>query len=98
MGFLMAHLSSVSTPTGGLLKLEIRICESWRTRSMPSSRQILQGVQARGLISISHIPLGEGRVLPNLLERTGPADISLVGHNAVAAMGTNNHLPALGTL
>jgi hypothetical protein len=64
---------------------------------MPSSRQILEGVQARGLISISHIPLGEGRVLPNLLERTGPADISLVGHNAVAAMGTNNHLPAFRT-
>ena len=37
-------------------------------------------------------------MLENLLERTGPADISLVGYHAVAAMSTNNHLPAFGTL
>ncbi len=65
---------------------------------MLSRWQNLEGVEARGLIWSSHTPLGEESVLHNPLERTGPADISLVGHNAVAAMSTNNHLPALGTL
>jgi hypothetical protein len=37
-------------------------------------------------------------VLENPLERAGPADISLVGHHAVAAMSTNNHLAAFRTL
>lgn len=50
---------------------------------MLSHRQILEGAEAR--------------VLHNLLERTGPADISLVGHHTVAAMSTNNHLSAFGT-
>ena len=40
---------------------------------------------------------GTGPILENLLESTGTADISLVGHHAVAAMSTNNHLPAFGT-
>ena len=62
------------------------------------SLQILEGVEARGLIWYSHTPLGEGCVLQNPLYRAGPADISLVGHHAVAAMSTNNHLPAFGTL
>ena len=59
--------------------------------------QILEGVKARGLIWDSHTARGEGGVLENPLERTGPADISLVGHKAVAAMSTNNHLPAFRT-
>lgn len=62
------------------------------------SLQMLEAVEARGLIWDSHTPLGEGSVLENPLERTGPADISLVGHQAVAAMSTNNHLPAFRTL
>ena len=64
---------------------------------MLSRRQMLEGVEARGLIWDSHTPLGEGSVLENPPERTGPADISLVGHNAVAALSTNNHLPAFRT-
>lgn len=59
---------------------------------------MLEGVEAKGLIWYSHTPLGEGSVLQHLLYRAGPADISLVGHHAVAAMSTNNHLPAFRTL
>src|SRR6266699_2178408 len=59
---------------------------------------MLEGVEARGLLWDSHTPLGEGCVLANPLYRTGPTDISLVGHHAVAAMSTNNHLPAFRTL
>ena len=58
---------------------------------------MLEGVEARGLIWYHHTPLGEASVLHNPLERTGPTDISLVGHHAVAAMSTNNHFPAFGT-
>jgi hypothetical protein len=67
MGFLMAHLSSISTPTGVVPQLEIRMRESWRTRSLLSRRQMLEGVEARGLIWYSHTPLGEGSVLENPL-------------------------------
>lgn len=65
---------------------------------MLSHRQMLEEVEARSLIWDSHAPLGEESVLANPLERTGPADISLVGHNTVAAVSTNNHLPAFRTL
>lgn len=67
-------------------------------KSEALSLQILEGVEARGLIWYSHTPLEEESVLQNPLERTGPADISLVGHKAVAALSTNNHLPAFRTL
>jgi len=40
---------------------------------------------------------GTGPILENLLESTGPADISLVGHNTIATMSTNNHLSAFRT-
>ena len=53
---------------------------------------------SKGTHLVQSHPLGEGRVLQKSLYRTGPADISLVGHNAVAAMSTNNHLPAFRTL
>ena len=61
---------------------------------------MVEGVEARGPIWASHTLLGEGKGLEKpleILERTGPADKSLVGHHAVAALSTNNHLPAFGT-
>jgi len=50
------------------------------------------------LLWYSHTSLGEERVLQKSLERTGPADKSLVGHNAVATLSTNNYLPTFRTL
>jgi hypothetical protein len=75
--------------------------EMWLASEKTLSLQMLEGVEARGLIWASHTPLGEGRVLEKpleILERTGSADKSLVGNHAVAAMGTNNHLPTFRTL
>ncbi len=74
--------------------------EMWLVSEKTLSLQMVEGVEARGLIWASHAPLGEGKVLEKpleILERTGPTDKSLVGHHAVASLSTNNHLPAFRT-
>jgi hypothetical protein len=48
--------------------------------------------------SFCHKNYTEGSVLQHSLHRTGPTEISLIGHNAVAAMSTKNHLPTFHTL
>ena len=43
------------------------------------SLQILEGVEARGLIGYSHTPLGEGRVLENPFKEQAPQTYPLLG-------------------